>query len=418
MSSSEIAISVQDVGKAYIIRHDRTAPTTVGEAVTRRLRHPFVRAEREQFWALKDVSFEARRGEVLGLIGSNGAGKSTLLKILSRITEMTEGEARLYGRVGSLLEVSTGFNQELSGRENIFLNGTILGMTRAEIRRQFDAIVDFSGVERFLDTPVKHYSSGMYVRLGFAVAAHLRSEILIVDEVLAVGDQDFQRKCLGKMRDVANDGRTVLLVSHNMVAIANLCSRAVVLRAGRLAYAGSVDGATAEYSSREGAALIGDLVRRRDRYGSGEIRCVSLAIRDANGQLTRSVRPHEPFEVVVTWEAKVALREVVLSIDIELLDGTRLTTMYSAFRNEAFAVAAGGGAFSCHVSGLPLRPDTYSVNVLIGSYFAIHDFVERAMTFEVTPVDLFGTGRLPERNHGALIADYQWRATESALTTS
>jgi len=418
MSSSEIAISVQNVGKAYIIRHDRTAPTTLGEAVARRLHHPFARAEREQFWALKDVSFEARRGEVLGLIGSNGAGKSTLLKILSRITEMTEGEARLYGRVGSLLEVSTGFNQELSGRENIFLNGTILGMTRAEIRRQFDAIVDFSGVERFLDTPVKHYSSGMYVRLGFAVAAHLRSEILIVDEVLAVGDQDFQRKCLGKMRDVANDGRTVLLVSHNMVAISNLCSQAVVLRAGRVAYAGSVDGATAEYSSREGMALVGDLVRRRDRSGSGEIRCVSLAIRDAAGRLTRAVRPHEPFELVVTWHATVALYEVVLSIDIELLDGTRLTTMYSAFRNEAFAVQAGSGAFSCHVSGLPLRPDTYSVNVFIGSYFAVHDLVERAMTFEVTPVDVFGTGRLPERSHGALLADYQWRATEAALTTS
>ena len=234
MSSSELAIAIRGVGKRYMIRHDYTAPTTLAEAIVRRVRHPFAKVEREQFWALRDVSFDVKRGEALALIGINGAGKSTLLKILSRITEMSEGQVDLYGRVGSLLEVGTGFNQELTGRENVFLNGAILGMTRVEIRRQFDAIVAFAGVERFLDTPVKHYSSGMYVRLAFAVAAHLRSEILIVDEVLAVGDVEFQRKCLGKMRDVASDGRTVLLVSHNMAAVANLCSRAVVLRSGRL----------------------------------------------------------------------------------------------------------------------------------------------------------------------------------------
>ena len=189
MSSDALAISIRNVSKKYTIRHDYTAPTTLAEAIVRRVRHPFARVEREQFWALKDVSFDVSRGEVLALIGGNGAGKSTLLKILSRITQMSEGEVHLHGRVGSLLEVGTGFNQELTGRENVFLNGAILGMTRAEVRRQFDAIVAFAGVERFLDTPVKHYSSGMYMRLAFAVAAHLRSDILIVDEVLAVGDQ-------------------------------------------------------------------------------------------------------------------------------------------------------------------------------------------------------------------------------------
>ena len=240
----------------------------------------------------------------------------------------------LYGRVGSLLEVGTGFNQELTGRENIFLNGAILGMTRAEIRQQFDAIVEFAGVERFLDTPVKHYSSGMYVRLAFAVAAHLQSEILIVDEVLAVGDQEFQRKCLGKMRDVATDGRTVVLVSHNMAAITSLVHARRRVERRPATYAGDVDDAVAEYSSREGAALVGDVQNRRDRRGGGEIRCTKIALRDARGELTRSVRANQPFEVVVNYEAKLDVRDVALSLDVELLDGTRLSrsTAHSATR--------------------------------------------------------------------------------------
>ena len=236
MSSSEIAISARSLAKAYTIRHAGPPATTLAEALVRRFRRPFRRDQREEFWALKDVSFDVKRGEVVGIIGRNGAGKSTLLKILSRITEMTEGEVDLYGRVGSLLEVGTGFHQELTGRENVFLSGTILGMTRAEIRRQFDEIVDFAGVERFLDTPVKRYSSGMYVRLAFAVAAHLRSEILIVDEVLAVGDAEFQKKCLGKMKGLSTDGRTVLFVSHSMHSVALLCHTTIVLQDGRVSF--------------------------------------------------------------------------------------------------------------------------------------------------------------------------------------
>jgi lipopolysaccharide transport system ATP-binding protein len=415
MSSDPSAISIRGVGKRYTIRHDRLAPTTLGEAVARRIRHPFAQQEREQFWALKDVSFEVPRGQVLGVIGRNGAGKSTLLKILSRITEMTEGEVVLEGRVGSLLEVGTGFNLELTGRENVFLNGAILGMTRAEIREQFDAIVDFSGVERFLDTPVKHYSSGMHVRLAFAVAAHLRTEILIIDEVLAVGDQEFQRKCLGKMRDVATGGRTVLLVSHNMTAVTSLCSRAVVLEAGRLAFAGEVGGAVGYYATTDGAFLLGDLRSRRDRFGSGEMRSLSLAVRDARGEVVRSVLPGEPFEIVVEYEATAPLRNVAISIDIDHIDGTRITTLYSAFRNQTFPVSIGKGAFSCQIAGLPLRPDTYSLNVFIGAHGAIYDFVERAMSLDVSPADVFGTGRLPERSHGPLIADYRWEAAKLGL---
>jgi lipopolysaccharide transport system ATP-binding protein len=408
MSSDQAALSVRGVGKKYVISHDLTAPTTLGELLARRIRQPFWKPEREEFWALRDVSFDVPRGEVLGLIGRNGAGKSTLLKILSRITEMTEGEVVLDGRVGSLLEVGTGFNQELSGRENIFLNGAILGMTRAEIRQQFDAIVEFSGVERFLDTPVKRYSSGMYVRLAFAVAAHLRTEILIVDEVLAVGDQEFQRKCLGKMRDVATDGRTVILVSHNMMAVSSLCSRAVMLERGRVVCAGTVDEAVTRYGSTEGADLVGDLRSRGGRSGSGQIRALSLALRDARGDRVTTVNSGEPFELVVEYQAETALRNVVVSIDIEQLDGTRLATLYSKFRNESFAVSPGRGAFSCRVGGVPLRPDTYSLNVFIGENHAVHDSVERAMPLEIAPTDVFGTGQLPDRNQGPLIADFRW----------
>ncbi len=413
-SNSDVAVSIRGVGKRYTIRHDYTAPTTLAEAIVRRVRHPLARPTREDFWALRDVSFDIRRGEVLGLIGGNGAGKSTLLKILSRITEMSHGEVDLHGRVGSLLEVGTGFNQELTGRENIFLNGAILGMRRAEIREQFDAIVAFAGVDRFLDTPVKHYSSGMYVRLAFAVAAHLRSEILIVDEVLAVGDIDFQRKCLGKMRDVADGGRTVVLVSHNMAAIVNLCSRAVVLHAGHLAYSGPVAGAVTQYLSREANEMVGDLRLRRDRSGSGEIRTVSLALRAANGNLTRSVASSEPFEIVVEYEARAPLKAVAISIDIDLGDGTRLATLHSDFNGERFAISAGPGALSCAVAGLPLRPDTYVLNVAVGDQHAIYDFVERAMSFEVVPADVYGTGRLPQRSQGPLIANYRWRLAEPA----
>ena len=239
MSSSDIAISVRGLGKSYTIVHGQQRRPTFRDLVMDRLRNPFKRAQKETFWALKDVSFDIRKGEVVGIIGRNGAGKSTLLKILSRITEPTAGEIDLYGHVGSLLEVGTGFHPELTGRENIFLNGAILGMSRAEVRRQFDAIVDFSEVEQFLDTPVKRYSSGMYVRLAFSVAAHLNPDILIVDEVLAVGDAAFQKKCLGKMDAVASTGRTVLFVSHNLATINRMCKSALLLDGGRVAHEGA-----------------------------------------------------------------------------------------------------------------------------------------------------------------------------------
>jgi lipopolysaccharide transport system ATP-binding protein len=259
-TDADIAIQVERVSKSYRLAHEARADT-LRDAVMGRVRGLFSGRARdtqpaEEFWALSDVSFDLPKGEVLGIVGRNGAGKSTLLKVLSRITEPTRGRIVMRGRVASLLEVGTGFHPELTGRENIYLNGGILGLTRAEIRARFDAIVDFAEVSRFLDTPVKHYSSGMYVRLAFAVAAHLEPEILIVDEVLAVGDAEFQRKCIGKMGEVAGGGRTVLFVSHNLSAVRALCTRAILMEKGRCVAGGTVDDVLARYTVPVGSGAV------------------------------------------------------------------------------------------------------------------------------------------------------------------
>ena len=296
---SNIVISVENLSKSYLIGHQSAQREQYGvlrDVVAREARN-FVRKaadlfhgkqiiqgdEVEELWALHDVSFEVKQGEILGIIGRNGAGKSTLLKILSRITEPNEGRVRLRGRVGSLLEVGTGFHPELTGRENIFLNGAILGMTRVEIRRKFDEIIAFSGVERFLDLPVKRYSSGMYVRLAFSVAAHLECDVLIVDEVLAVGDYEFQQKCLGKMHDVASrEGRTVLLVSHNLAAISEMADRALLLELGRVAVDGSVSEVISTYLSKGAMAPI--YVRPPEKHSRApHVRQIEVLTSEANG---------------------------------------------------------------------------------------------------------------------------------------
>jgi lipopolysaccharide transport system ATP-binding protein len=288
MSSSDIAISVRGLAKAYTIRHNATDHITLAELALDRLKHPLRRAEREQFWALQDVSFEIPQGEVIGLIGRNGAGKSTLLKVLARITDPTRGEVHLWGRVGSLLEVGTGFHPELTGRENVYLNGAVLGMHRKEIASKFDAIVDFAGVEKFLDTPVKRYSSGMYVRLAFAVAAHLDTEILLLDEVLAVGDGDFQAKCLGKVTDLARSGRSVVLVSHNMATVRQFASRGVMLEQGHLELVGPIEAVVENYiSANRGAAEEADVsnLPRWDPRRGRRARITRVRIRNEQGMV-------------------------------------------------------------------------------------------------------------------------------------
>jgi lipopolysaccharide transport system ATP-binding protein len=307
------AIRAENLSKQYILGGGKVGRESFREMLADSLLAPFRRLKRlrgdapqnERFWALKDVSFEVGHGEVVGIIGKNGAGKSTLLKILSRVTEPTAGRAELEGRIGSLLEVGTGFHPELTGRENILLNGTVLGMSRAEIRNKFDEIVSFAEIERFLDTPVKHYSSGMYVRLAFAVAAHLEPEILIVDEVLAVGDLQFQRKCLGKMEEVGREGRTILFVSHNIAAIRAMCTRVLLIEDGKLAR----DGEPAATIARYAGAPPGDLLVREwldtakaPQNASAILRKVVVHAEEGRG--SKAVFTDKPFSIEVEYEVK------------------------------------------------------------------------------------------------------------------
>ena len=307
-------ITVAGLGKRYRIRHQLGARQYVAlrDVIAAKLAAPFKRRNgpppgAEDFWALKDVSFAVQPGEVIGIIGRNGAGKSTLLKILSRITEPTEGRVTLGGRVASLLEVGTGFHPELDGRENIYLNGAILGMSRAEIARKFDEIVDFAEVEQFLDTPVKRYSSGMYMRLAFAVAAHLESEILVIDEVLAVGDAEFQKKCLGKMGEVSRSGRTVLFVSHNLNAVETLCTKAISLDKGRVREHGDdVRGIITRYlSGASGAALASEWINDHNAFDHPAMQPLSFAVVNSQGQpLTAAARSDEQLHVVIRADVR------------------------------------------------------------------------------------------------------------------
>src|SRR5437879_8468191 len=330
---SDVAISVESLSKAVKMAHEGNArggyralrDDLIG--LPRRLLMRLGRSgppRSETFWALNDVSFEVKRGEVAGVIGRNGAGKSTLLKILNRITEPTSGTAEIYGRIGALLEVGTGVHPELTGRENVFMNGAILGMSRAEIRRKFDEIVSFAEVEKFLDTPVKRYSSGMYVRLAFAVAAHLEPEILLVDEVLAVGDAEFQKKCLGKMDEVSNrEGRAIRFVSHNMAAIRNLCGRALLLQAGRVSFMGQVDAAIEEY-------LNGKNVNHSGLYGDEIIS--NLEIFNVRGERAISFGAGESITISAILSPPYPLYHPRLGFGILNSCSERLTTLHTDFQ--------------------------------------------------------------------------------------
>jgi len=374
------AISAQDLGKRYALGGQTGLPyATLREALMHRARSPlrWWRQRRaplspphetdagrtREFWALRDVSFEIGRGEVVGIIGRNGAGKSTLLKVLSRITEPTRGRVSIRGRVASLLEVGTGFHPELSGRENIFLNGAILGMTRAEIRARFDEIVAFAEVDRFLDTPVKRYSSGMYVRLAFAVAAHLEPDILIIDEVLAVGDAQFQKKCLGKMKSVAaGGGRTVLFVSHNLSTVTALCERGIWLEKGRVRLTGTADETVAAYL-REFTpenSLNFDLTHfPRDPRSQGKLRITRLELNGGEPLMNRA-----PLTARLWFITTASVEGVALGVGFSTLDGTRLLTLDSDYHRERHDFPAGTtGQIEFQLPNLALGPGTYSVDV-------------------------------------------------------
>jgi lipopolysaccharide transport system ATP-binding protein len=367
--------------------------------------HPTLREVREKhlaedpnyFWALRDINLEVRQGEVLGIIGRNGAGKSTLLKILSRITAPTTGRVEYRGRVASLLEVGTGFHRELTGRENIFLNGSILGMRRSEIAARFDEIVAFAGLEKFIDTPVKFYSSGMYVRLAFAVAAHLDPEILLVDEVLAVGDAEFQKKCLGKMRDVTRQGRTVLFVSHNMAAIKSLCSHAVLLDQGRLACTGQPDEVVDRYLRADSAMTrTGVIPDEAPRWGTAEAKIRSVTLTDVSGRAVSQLYLGQPFRVRVEVEAFKEIAEAVLELGVAAADGTRVTNSFSTDDgNPHLHLTPGRHCVEVELH-LTLWPRQYTFAA------AIHhrngttvDFLERTLDFTVLNVAQSGTDHHP-----------------------
>jgi lipopolysaccharide transport system ATP-binding protein len=341
----------------------------------------------EDFWALKDVNFEVKRGEVVGIIGRNGAGKSTLLKILSRITEPTTGRVEIDGRVASLLEVGTGFHPELTGRENIYLNGAILGMGRTEIRKKFDEIVAFAEVEKFLDTPVKRYSSGMYVRLAFAVAAHLEPEILIVDEVLAVGDAEFQRKCLGKMQDVSTGGRTVLFVSHNMNAIQMLCGKCLLLAGGQLTCFGPTEDIIPRYISSHAQLIITgkeyDLTEI-SRSGSGEARFVRFSVDSSQTDGEGGICSADPMEVNMVINS--AVNQSIDSIGVTLFSraGNKLLAADSLAIGKIFKFKKGLNRMRLKIQQLYLKPDTYVLALWLGQT-GVHtiDFIQCAGELEV-----------------------------------
>ncbi len=407
MSSDDLAISVRGVGKSYAIAHQSQRSMSFSEAVAHRLRHPFGngRRETETFWALKDVSFEVRRGEVLGLIGRNGAGKSTILKILSRITTPTAGEIDIYGRVASLLEVGTGFHPELTGRENIYLNGAVLGMTRREIERKFDEIVEFAGIEQFLDTPVKRYSSGMTVRLGFAIASHLEPEILIIDEVLAVGDAIFQRRCIDRMSEMARSGRTLLFVSHNMEVVPKLCTRAVLLEGGKLVASGLTRDVIETYLSNLDSAGEESLAGHA-RRGDGRARFERVSFKDEHGNPLSALTFGDDFRCLLEVRSDCHIKNVSLAVALGTPLGARVMTGWTDDAGRPFDLVPGLQRFECHFKKVRLRPGCHLAVELWMSDGEEIDWIENAGTLEVVGVDPMGHARRPE--HGPYLCDYSW----------
>lgn len=403
MGKNDVAIRVQSLGKAYRVAAGPQAFTTAAEALAARLRRPSRRTRTDTFWALQGIDIEVRRGETLGIIGRNGAGKSTLLKLLSRITEPTEGRIELYGNVGSLLEVGTGFHQELTGRENIFLNGAILGMSRREIARQFDAIVDFAGVERFLDTPVKRYSSGMYVRLAFAVAAHLRTEILVVDEVLAVGDAEFQRKCLGKMQDVASGGRTVLFVSHNEGAVRRLCGRAVLLRNGRVVVDSTPAGAFAAYRAARGAAGF-DATNRTASSAELEIVDAQLTLDGAEAsELPSGAHPTLTYAIAVHTPRQ-------FSPELVIRDANGMPVLFGPVgltQGRDYCLPVGRHVLHIKLHLPTLATGRYTMDLMLAeTNVRFYDYLEEALVMDVSSANSHVTGwNFYQRGQGCVLLE-------------
>jgi lipopolysaccharide transport system ATP-binding protein len=415
------AIRIEKLGKRYVVDHElkrrggyRTLRETLADlaaAPLRRLKGNG-RVTHEDFWALKDVSFEVQPGEVVGIIGRNGAGKSTLLKVLSQITKPTTGRVELNGRVGSLLEVGTGFHPELTGRENIYLNGSILGMSKREIDRKFDEIVDFAETEKFLDTPVKRYSSGMYVRLAFAVAAHLEPEMLIIDEVLAVGDARFQRKCLDKMGQVAQEGRTIIFVSHDLGNIVRLCSRAVLLNAGEVEANGDTHSVTSQYVREDSGSTNGftDLTAHRDRSGNGRAQFRSIKLLQDSEPTSRLVFG-SPLTIDLTIDVRESIGPSSIAVVITTGEGAPVHDFWND--DHSWSATAGLHDVSVAIPDVRLYPGSYVINLWMGDLTGDRvDFVKNAATFDVVQTAESGISRPLRQTNGVVYQESSWASRQ------
>jgi lipopolysaccharide transport system ATP-binding protein len=406
-------IEVQNLGKKYIISHSVGSPyRTFGESLSEGIKNLgkalLKRGDRhetrEEFWALRGIEFEIHQGEKIGIIGRNGAGKTTLLKILSRITVPTEGRAVIRGRVSSLLEVGTGFHPELSGRENIYLNGSILGMSKKEIRKKFDEIVAFAEVEKFLDTPVKRFSSGMYVRLAFAVAAHLEPEILLIDEVLAVGDAEFQKKCLGKMDSISRGGRTLLFVSHNLPMIRSLCPKTILLEKGKMMDYDKTEKVIEKYILQSG--IVKDAVvdlSDSERSGGNQKAILSAWIENPGGSKVNTVLMGSAVKICFHFRLKKTLRDPNFGFGIENLEGQRIFSLNNKIAHHHSLESLEEGVAFFSIPELILVPGTYFIDLsIVDGLTEMIDYVKGALTMNVVADDVFRTGRILHKYHGVI----------------
>ena len=401
----DYAIKIENVSKLYRLGGSK-APDNFREALANLFKRNQINENDRDFFALKDVNISLEQGKVLGLIGSNGAGKSTLLKIVSGITKPTSGSVSFKGRVGTLLEVGTGFHPELTGRENIFLNGAILGMKRHEISRKFDEIVDFAGIEKFLDTPVKRYSSGMYVRLAFSVAAHLEPEILIVDEVLAVGDAEFQKKCLNKMKEISGSSRTVIFVSHNQAAIESLCDQCALLDRGQVLFVGDTQEALQRYRTTKNTnAYDNKLVQRKV---TSDLKVENIIVKSQDADISGSIKMGRDAIFNLEISSLSAYENVEVSLGINTLYQEERMLLSNKLTGEKISFKKGINALSVVVPEWQLGPGTYGVNVHITSQGLVKEWIINALEFDVEANDFFGTGALPPDAYRKFLCNHQW----------
>lgn len=402
-------LEVQNISKKFLIQHQQLPYLSFRDKLSG-LFSP--KEATEEFWALRDISFDVQPGESIGIIGRNGAGKSTLLKILSRITPPTTGRITVRGRIASLLEVGTGFHQELTGRENIFMNGSILGMKHAEIKAKFDEIVDFSGTEKFLDTPLKHYSSGMQLRLAFAVAAHLEPEILIIDEVLAVGDAEFQKKCLGKMEDVTRSGKTILFVSHNMTAVSGLCQKGLLLVNGSVSYAGQIDQVLTKYLSVVDQLASSSLLLRKDRDGNGAIRFSEVQMLNERGDEVKGISSGQTIVFRFWFASSENYRGSSIRMDVGMNDNLNnrvawFSTELTPDFNGSFAGEK--GYIDLKISDFPFNEGKYSFTVYSQVNGLVADWIKDACIFYVEGGDFFRVGKTVLERQGPFLVKHQFK---------